>query len=270
MNRLEKKYPLKGLVDTHLHTAPDTKPRLLSDVEAACAARKEKMAGIVIKSHAEPTSGRAIIASQEADFKVFGGVCLNQSVGGLNVEAVKTAARMGGKIVWFPTTSRDKITIKSQDHRSNTQIQEQLEDILNVILENDMVLATGHLKVEDIFYLLDLARGMGLSKVMVNHPLTRVVGATLEEQKEMSRRAYLEHCYVACLPTHDGLNPEVIAQSIKEVGARRCVTATDLGQTHNLKPVHGFKSYITLMLNFKISWKEIWQMCHTNPYQLFF
>lgn len=258
-----KKNPLKGFIDTHLHTAPDIKPRLLSDVEAARQAKQERMAGIVIKSHAEPTSGRAVLASKATGLKVWGGVCLNQSVGGLNTEAVKTAAEMGGKVVWFPTTSRDQVKI-GRDQKTN----DLMEDILTVILENDMVLATGHLPVVDIFNVLDMAGSMGLVKVLVNHPLTQVVGASLDEQREMSRKAYLEHCYVACLPQHDLLNPENIAQSIKEIGAERCIMATDLGQPHNPEPVLGFKSFIKRMLEYGISGKDIVRMCSTNPLQL--
>ena len=37
--------------------------------------------------------------------KVFGGVALNQTVGGLNPYAVELALRMGGRMVWFPTLS---------------------------------------------------------------------------------------------------------------------------------------------------------------------
>jgi hypothetical protein len=260
----KSKYPLKGFIDTHLHTAPDIKPRLISDIEAALQAKNEQMMGIVVKSHVEPTSGRAALASQVTGLMVWGGVCLNQSVGGLNIQAVNTAAMMGGKVVWFPTTSRDQIKL-NRDQKT----EELLEEILTIILENEMVLATGHLKVEDTFHILDLAQSMGLSKVMVNHPLTQVVGASLEEQKEMSRTAFLEHCYVACLPGHDQLDPERIIQSIKEIGAERCIMATDLGQFQNPEPVLGFKTYIKHLMDSGISWKEIFQMCHINPSQLF-
>lgn len=262
MNRLEKKYPLKGFIDTHLHTAPDSKPRLLTDTEAAREARYEKMRAIVIKSHIEPTSGRASIAQQETNFKVFGGITLNESVGGYNVHAVKVSASMGGKVVWFPTISRDNLTLKDNC--------DKVEEIINIIIENDMILATGHLKVDDIFQVLDQAKSMGLEKVIINHPLTRVVGASIEEQKEMSRNAYIEHCYVACLPGHDLLDPVNIANAIKEVGTQRCILATDLGQIHNNKPVIGFKSFINLMMKFNLSWGEIRQMCLVNPYKLFF
>ena len=77
---LEKNYPLEGFTDTHIHTSPDVKPRLITDIEAAMSAKEEKMNSIVIKSHHEPTSGRAIIASEVTDFPVYGGVVLNSSV----------------------------------------------------------------------------------------------------------------------------------------------------------------------------------------------
>lgn len=258
MNRLKKEYLLKGLIDTHLHTAPDSKPRLLSDIEAAEAACKEHMGAIVVKSHFEPTSGRAFIASQSTGFKVFGGVCLNSSVGGLNAESVKSAAAMGGKVVWLPTVSYGNINLN----------YDNLEDIFSVIIENDLVLATGHLSPNDIFWVLDAAHSMGINRIMVNHPLTRVVGASIEEQKEMSRKAYLEHCYVACMPEHDQLNPEIIADAIKEVGAGKCIMATDFGQKHNPYPTEGLKMFISSMLAYGISWKEIQIMCRDNPHRI--
>lgn len=271
MNKLEKKYPLKGFIDTHLHTAPDSQPRLLTGLEAAKAASKEKMRAIVIKSHVEPTSGRAIISQLETGFKVFGGVCLNSSVGGLNVEAVNTAAAMGGKVVWLPTISKNKIECYLEDNLNFLGDNwNALEDILTVIIENDLILATGHLEVEKIFQVLDLAVSMGLDKIIINHPLTQVVDASINQQKEMSRKAYLEHCYVACLPRHDQLDPKRIARSIKDIGARKCLMATDLGQIHNPYPTEGFKIFIRNMMEQGISWKKIRLMCQRNPYRLFF
>ncbi len=256
----KKKYPLEGFIDTHIHTAPDVKPRILNDVEAANMASQDKMGAIVIKSHIEPTSGRANIAEYLTGFKVFGGVCLNHSVGGLNPDAVRTVARMGGKLVWLPTTSYTEIEIE----------EDKIEEILHIAAENDLVLGTGHLSVFEIFQVLDLAKSLGLQRIIVNHPLTRVVDASMDEQREMSRYAYLEHCYVACMPLHDGLNPEVMAEAIKEVGAGRCIMATDFGQAHNPPPAEGMKLFVEEMLKQGVSWKEITTMCVENPGKLLF
>jgi Family of unknown function (DUF6282) len=254
----DKKYPLKGFTDTHIHTSPDIKPRLESDIEAAMNAKEEGMHSIVIKSHHEPTSGRAIIASEITDFPVYGGVVLNSSVGGLNVDAVKSSASIGGKFVWFPTISYSSKNINWS----------HVEDILYVIKENQMVLATGHLKPDDIFKLLDMAKGLGIWRIIVNHPLTKAVGASLDEQIEMSAHAYLEHCFVGCMEKHDNLDPVIIRDSIKKVGAKRCLMATDFGQIHNPSPVIGMKMFIDSMIRGGISIEEIHLMCKENPQKL--
>jgi hypothetical protein len=255
---------LEGFIDIHIHTAPDIKPRLLNDVEAAISASTEGMQAIVIKSHFEPTSGRAKIAEEVTGFKVFGGVCLNWSVGGLNLEAVKTAASMGGKFVWFPTVSYSSIKL---DSGGNVEI---LEEIMNLAAEHRMVLATGHLKADDILFVMDTARSIGVDRLLVNHPLTGLVGASVDEQKEMSRYAYLEHCFVACMPGHDELDPTVIADAIKEVGPSRCIMATDFGQAHNPTPVQGMRMFVNSMLDHGISMKDVRTMCIENPSKLLF
>ncbi|MCE7697972.1 MAG: DUF6282 family protein [Methanobacterium paludis] len=133
-----------------------------------------------------------------------------------------------------------------------------------------MVLATGHLKADDIFFVMDTARSIGVDRLLVNHPLTCVVGASLDEQKEMSRYAYLEHCFVACMPGHDELDPTVIADAIKEVGPSRCIMATDFGQAHNPTPAQGMRMFVNSMLDHGISMKDVRTMCIENPSKLLF
>jgi len=46
--------------------------------------------------------------------------------------------------------------------------------------------------------------------------------------------------------------------------------ATDLGQAHNPQPVKGLVSFIDIMTKLGIGWKDINQMCTTNPHRLLF
>ena len=96
-----------------------------------------------------------------------------------------------------------------------------------------------------------------------------MVGATVAEQKEMSKYSYLEHCFVACMEKHDNLDPNVIADAIKEVGPERCIMATDFGQAHNPVPVEGMKMFINSMIKRGIKDKYIKKMCVQNPSKLF-
>ena len=250
--------PLEGLIDIHIHTTPDIKPRLQTDIEAAMGAKRELMHSIVLKNHYEPTSGRAMVSSAVTGFPVYGGVVLNSSVGGLNPNAVEVALGLGGRFVWFPTISYSPVEMD----------WEKVEEILHIVSENNMVLATGHLKPWDIFTLIDMARSHGIWRIIVNHPLTRVVGASLDEQVEMSSHAYLEHCYVACMEGHDNLDPGLIKDSIKKIGAKRCIMATDFGQIHNPSPINGMKMFISSMLEKGISIDDIRIMSMENPKKL--
>jgi len=251
---------LKGFMDIHVHTGPDIRSRLLNDYEATLDAKEVGMKAVVLKSHTEPTAGRAQIAHRLTDFQVFGGVTLNLSVGGLNPEAVKSMAMMGGRVVWLPTINHTEIELK----------HDKLEEILQIVVEYGLVLATGHLSPDQIFQILDQARSMNIKRLIVNHPLTRVVGASLDEQKDMSRHAYLEHCWVATMPQHDGLDPVRIYEAIMEVGAKRCVLATDFGQIHNPTPVVGMMMMVEKLLDQGIPWKNIDIMCRENPEKLLF
>ncbi len=251
-------YTLNGFTDTHIHTSPDVNSRIQTDIEAALSAKKENMHTIVLKSHHEPTSGRAVMASEVTGFPVCGGVVLNSHVGGLNQFAVEASARIGGKFVWFPTIS---YPIMQMDW-------DTIENILHIVHEKQMVIGTGHLKPEDIFQLIDMAKSYGIWRIIVNHPLTQVVDASIDDQVEMSKHAYLEHCFVACMEGHDNLDPGLIRDSIKKIGADRCLMATDFGQIHNPTPVTGLKMFIDSMMSRGVSIDEITTMCRDNPAKL--
>lgn len=280
ITRINEKISLTGFIDTHLHTSPDIKPRIIYDLEAASQAKDEKMAAIVLKSHVESTSSRAIVAEKFTGIRVIGGICLNLSVGGFNSHAVEVTSKMGGKFVWLPTISwpemRKNVISNKSDFEDINSIfkssfyKESMESLLNVIAEDDMVLATGHLKPSEIFQVLDWARSSGVKRIVINHPLTGVVGASLEEQKEMGKYAFLEHCFVACMPLHDQLRPEKIAEAMEYVGPKKSIMATDFGQIHNPEPVFGLKLFIESMMDLGINYKHINTMCSTNPRNLIY
>jgi hypothetical protein len=72
-----------GMIDFHVHTAPDTAERTVTAVEAARAARDKGLRAIVLKGTAFETVTRAAAANAEVKgIQVFGGVVFNWSSGG--------------------------------------------------------------------------------------------------------------------------------------------------------------------------------------------
>lgn len=256
---------IKGLIDTHIHTSPDIKPRICNDLEIAKLASEAGMSAIVIKSHIESTVSRAKLVNDLYPIDVFGGITLNSAIGGINPEAVNVCAKLGGKIVWLPT-----IDFKRVSSNFFKNFSDELNEIYNIISENDMVLATGHLNPESIFRVIDDACCCGVKKIIVNHPLTGVVSASIDEQKEMSKFAFLEHCFVACMPKHDNLDIHKIYDAIMEVGYTKCILASDFGQIHNQLPTLGFSMFMDKLMYIGVTEKEINRMCSVNPKTLLY
>src|SRR3712207_6535982 len=97
---------LAGVVDLHVHSAPDLRPRSIDDLAVAREARRHRLAGVLLKNHFAPTADRAaVVRLAVPGAPVYGGVVLNDTVGGLNEAAVVAAAGAGGRAVWLSTTS---------------------------------------------------------------------------------------------------------------------------------------------------------------------
>jgi hypothetical protein len=280
---------LEGVIDIHIHIGPDaTRPRRVDALQAARQAAAAGMRAIVLKNKQYITAPLAALASRlVADISVFGGVCLDKEVGGLNPEVVELAGKLGAKIVWMATETAENDLQKKRtplmDRKFRRPIEgiravddqgrllPQIDDVLDLIKEYDLVLATGHFSTEEILTLLARAREKGLKKVFVNHPLTISFGPTapISKQKEMvALGAMIEHTFVPCMPAHDRLNPASIVEAIREIGAEKTILSSDFGQLHNPPPVEGMRMLIRTLLGFGVTQKELDLMIKTNPARL--
>jgi hypothetical protein len=92
---------LEGAVDLHVHSAPDVDRRRFDDLELARAAKDAGMGAVLIKSHQNSTVERAwLVAQCVPGIRVYGGLVLNETVGGLNVAAVRLALKLGARQFW--------------------------------------------------------------------------------------------------------------------------------------------------------------------------
>lgn len=171
------------MTDLHVHAAPSLLPRHGNDGETVIAERAVGFGTVVLKSHEGSTVERAALAGQG----VYGGVVLNSPVGGANPDAVEVAARLGGRVVWMPTVSapNHKAGASSPElsvHRGfelgpvavtaeDGTLLPAWHDVLDVVAEHDLLLASGHLAAQETVVLFTEARKRGVQRLLVNHPL---------------------------------------------------------------------------------------------------
>ena len=275
---------LKGIFDMHVHTAPDVISRKYTDFELVDAAVRVGARGIVIKSHQGSTVERAFLCNEynkkvygNNDFKMYGGIVLNFPVGGINPDAVKTALKLGAKEVWLPTIhSKNDMQkhgktggIEVLDKRGH--IIEPLKEIMKMIRDEDIVLATGHLSPKEIFGVVNEARSIGIKKIVITHPEFWIVGLSHKEQKKLvdDYDVILERCYRQ--PLIDGTwesNLEDTLKLVEEIGWKNIMIDTDSGQTVNPVWEEEIADYINFLYEHGIPEEAIRFMTQEVPSRL--
>jgi imidazolonepropionase-like amidohydrolase len=268
---------IKGAIDIHIHIGPDpNRRRRLTAYEAAVQAKEAGMRGIVLKSHDYITTPVTYLVQQLIPgIEVFGGLSLDEEIGGLNPATVEMAGKIRTRIIWMPTfSSRCDMEKKKIDDKGirivdgGGKILPAVTEILKLIIQYDMTLATGHISTQEIFALLEEGQRVGVKRTIITHPLSFSFGcrASIEDQKRMIREGvFIEHCFIATMPTSDRIDPQRIVEAIRAVGPEHCILSTDFGQIFNPPPVEGLRMYIETLMRYGISEDEIITMVQKNP-----
>ena len=268
---------LHGAADLHVHSAPDIDPRRFNDFELAQEAARTGMSALLIKSHQFSTVERAWLVSRVVkNINVFGGIVLNDTVGGFNPRAVEVALGLGAKQVWMPTRSalnhrrahgvHDGLTVLGDDRR----LKPEVERILELIAPTDCILGTGHLSPEESCVLIEAARAAGVQRILVTHPEWSVTSFPIALQRQLAAlgNVWFERCFVST--THRcGHTPwPVIENAIADVGVDTTVIATDLGQPDTPPPAEGLRLYADKLCSAGFATDDVRRMMRDNPLSL--
>ena len=290
---------LEGTIDLHVHGHPDCADRLLTDLEVAIQAKAVKMRAIMLKCHINSTAERANTVQKTIGdgIEVFGMICLNPAVGGLNPAAVEKAIEMGAKAVWMPSMwaenhaqyvrqAQSRMGYETIDvefpEKGETilsddgMIKPEVLEILNLVGDKDLMLSTGHLSLHEAHTLLDEANKVGIKKLLVHTVNYHVLNYPLEEQKKMvDKGAFLEFGFTSLPgPLWGPVDPnriislDDVCTSIRSVGPENCILTSDAGQITSPPPIEGIRQWIELLKIKGFSQRDLDCMTKTNPAKL--
>ncbi len=276
---------IAGSIDMHLHIGPDEMDTRVTGLEAAEQAADVGMKAVVLKNHSYPTTPvAAVVKELVPDVEVFGGICLDYEIGGLNLYALEKQANIGVKVCWMPTFSSKNSRAKMRALglqlegegfsilTDDGKLVPEIAPILDVIKKHDIVLASGHMAPPEIFALVEAAREKGIDKIVITHPSDgefmekTLTVAELTQLAEMG--AFIEQTTVTLLPTEFCHSPKERVEVIKAIGAEHCVMSTDLGQYWNIYPAEGFRFFMAILLRNGMTPEEIEIMAKKNPARL--
>lgn len=274
---------LVGAVDMHVHFGPDPgRTRRVSGPEAVTQAAAAGHAGLVLKSHDAPTANVAAALSESASVHVFGSICCDVGVGGLNSVAVDNALAIGAKVVWLPTFSstQDWERHGRQHHVAwpgvavcdeAGELLPAARAVLKSTFDADAIVATGHISIAEHIAVLRARPRTG--KVIVTHALETLCGPgnemTVEFLEELvTLGAVVEFCALTCIGALATRDPADIAAAITRLGAQNCTIASDFGQEKNEPPVIGLARFAEALHACGLSTAQIRTMAVENPQRL--
>jgi len=188
--------------------------------------------------------------------------------------------------VWLPVFSaRNSKALWARTFRLNVRddgisivvdghLVPEMVDILKIVKDYDMVLATGHISPPEILAAIDKAKQVGVAKIIVTHAMFDFISESVlkpEERKMLAREegVFIEHTALEISPTLGRkIDPLDIAAAIKNEGPRNCVMSTDFGHIAHPTVAEGMRMFVSTMLKCGLSEEEITHMAKLNPAKL--
>ena len=232
---------LTGAIDLHAHHGPDSYARQWDAFEVVKLAKERGMRGVVLKNHWTETAGLAWLIRKYGTqgIEVFGSVTLDTPVGGVNPMAVRYMSDVEegwGRIVWMPTHDSEHEVDYNKETRAkavvsrNGKLIPEVFEVLDLIKERNLTLATGHVTPEEALMIMTEAKRRGITKIIVTHPLlgpqfTDMSLPQLKEAVELGGAIEI----TAGTVTRDGAGKTRAIEAIKTLGAENVFIASDSG-----------------------------------------
>ena len=282
--------PAMGAIDFHVHSDPDVFGRSMDDIDVAVLAKRKGMRALVLKNHVTMTADRATLVMKVVPgIEIYGGIVLNNSVGGINPAAVEWMHRMSGgrgKVVWLPTFDADMHVKTLVNPKAsgivvapNGVTTPQVDEVLKIIARENLVLATGHIHADEVVAVVKRAKELGVKNILITHALTTVPGLSMEQVKQVVQMgAYIEYCYLQSMTGPDAqhawmkhwrkVSLKELASVVDEIGATSIVLSSDLGQHANMTHPDAMEDMITGLRKEGVSQADIDLMVKKNPARL--
>jgi predicted metal-dependent phosphotriesterase family hydrolase len=127
-----------------------------------------------------------------------------------------------------------------------------------------MVLATGHIGIEEIRALVKAAKGAGVRRIVLTHPDLPSIAMPFDLQAELAKQGVLmERTYMINFSGKVTLDYTFAAT--RAAGVAGCFLSTDFGQPKSPWPDEGFGEFIQHFLDAGFTRDEVRTMVYDNP-----
>jgi uncharacterized protein DUF6282 len=232
---------LIGAIDLHAHYGPDSYDRQWDAFEVVKLAKERGMRGVLLKNHWSESAGLAQLIRKYGTqgIEVFGSVTMDTPVGGVNPMAVRYMADVEGnwgRIVWMPTHDSEHEVNYYKETRAkaivsrNGKLIPEVFEVLDLIKERNLTLATGHVEPEEALMIMAEAKKRGITRIIVTHPLLgpQFTNMSLPQLQEAVKLGGAVEITAGTL-SRDGAGKTRAIEVIKALGTQNVFVGSDSG-----------------------------------------
>lgn len=278
---------MQGSIDIHAHGGSEPFERIMMEDQMVRECMDAGMKAVVIKTWFTPSASRNALLMKEAErysqekgiepLKIFGGITLNASVGGINPDAVRRCLRFPGmKYVWLPMVDSYHHRRVAFDDLSGQGLHivdehghplPEVKEVIRICADNNLTLASGHYPCQETGAVMDEALRCGVKHLEIVHPAHMHSKHSIAQMREAASKGIklmLSGLGTLVFPAHES-GPVYAVEVIRQVGAENLVYGSDFGQIHTLPHVDGARWMIKMLLAWGATLDEIRTVFHTAP-----
>lgn len=285
---------IRDAIDIHAHLDPDSfgehsaqAARALDVFDMAQRGLNNGMRGFVIKQHYDQTAQLAYVTRNRVHgLEVFGQLCLNHTVGGLNPEAIWHFTEVKGgfaRIVSMPTWDSENNVRASRDPNRpsvavsrNGELLPETKAVIAAIAKArtrdtgaSLALATGHISAVEALLVIREAKRAGIDRIVVTHAIGPPVNMTLAQMQEAARLgAFIEFAGGMAIGEHFAATPKQNYDAIRAIGPEHVIISSDGGQMNRPYPDDMMALFAGELQRLGMSEADLRLMMAENPAKL--
>ncbi|NIO09221.1 MAG: hypothetical protein GTO40_14910 [Deltaproteobacteria bacterium] len=176
------------------------------------------------------------------------------------IEQTENAAGWSGPLPWAEALKYGHYNLDEKGRLKN-----EVKDIVRTCKEMDAALFFGHPTHVEIYKLAEEVDRVGLKRAVIDHPFSPFLDLSVDEIKELSKIGILFNFTFDELSPLLGVDPQIMYNTIREVGPEHFTLSSDAGEPLFPDSVEAMRLVRSYMEAFGLTEDELYTVCTRNP-----
>lgn len=145
------------------------------------------------------------------------------------------------------------------------ELKPEVREIVRICADRDVALFFGHCTHKEIYKLAEEVDRVGLKRAVIDHPFSPFLNVSPAMMKELAPVGILFNFTWDELSPLLGVDPQIMYNTIREVGVEHFTLSSDAGEPLFPDSVEAMRLIRSYMEAFGLNEDELYTVCTTNP-----